>query len=816
MLPLFILRTLLIFLTALNLTISGYDYRLYKTGSYGDRNYMYLAYATGDLNGDGQPDVVMVNPLEAVSGVSVGAVYVYFGKTGQDFSSYDLKLYGVNTEDEFGSYVNLTDVNNDGFDDLLIGSPKADDAPNDNKGAVYLVCGRPAFASKDNAINTIYNARLFGPENNSKFGTSGSFAQGDVNRDGYKDFLIGAPRISGVGYNGVYLFLGNNAVNASSHTPAYASSVFSVLFTPDPRTSPTRTVGRFGMDFCDLDNDSYDDIIVGDYLYDALPLTDCGAAWIKYCSSTFPGSTLGQTVLLAKSSTDAHFLGEAAEDRLGFFLFSADIDGDGKRDLLLNAPTNSSNGQVYVIRNPGVKYSAERYLAESANYDAKYIGASSLDRLGLLSTAFDVNRDSKADLFLSSSYLNAANASKGRIYLINGAGVFSGDKVKLLSNTANYLMHFGETCPEEVSDPDLNYRLLYGLAADINADGYKDMFLSDSGDNGGHCFVLLGRVPSVAVTAPNGGETYNAGETKNITWTMTTTATLPADANPISLEYSTDGGTTYTTIATGQPNTGTYAWTVPAVNSTTARVRVTGANVLKLTASDASDANFTIVSPNPTVSILAPNGGEAWPSGSLQQIKWSANGGAAGLAANPISIHLSLDSGGTFATRIAEGLANSGTYDWTVPSGLDIGTARIRVTAVNNQGLSGTGASQRDFAITTVTGGGDVRVLEIKSGPSPFSPGGSSGMGARAVNSAQIDYKLSSTANASVYIFDSTGNLKWKQEYTAGANGAHVGMNSVPWDGADSGGTIVPNGVYIIKIVSGGKVIGTDKIMIIK
>jgi len=813
----FVLRSLLIFLAALNLTISGYDYRLYNYGNDGSDNYMCVAFVSGDLNGDGKKDIVVVNPVEVVSGVNCGAVYVYYGKTSQDFSSYDVKIWGVAANDDFGSYAQLTDINNDGFDDLIIGAPNAKTEGGITTGAVYLIAGRSSFA-KDNSITSLYNNRVFGPENNAKFGNGGSFTQGDVNQDGYKDFMIGAP---GTNLNTVYLFLGNNQLNATSPQTTVSlgtNKTYAVEFYPNPRS--TRTVGRAGMDFCDLDNNGYDDIVIGDYLFDYnASLTNAGAVRIKYCNVSFPGSVLAQSVVL-ESGMSASWIGETAEDRVGTFDHSADIDGDGRRDLILSAPTQTSNGKVYIIRNTGgsTQLSGNLSLGSDSNYDVKYIGKDADEKLGTVTSGFDVNSDGKADLFMGTSRVKPTTGQiLGRIYLVNGAGVFAGDKTKLMSNASNYLMYFDETCPEETTTiPAINYKLMFGMATDINNDGLNDMFLSDNSSYGGHCFVIMGRTPAVTVTAPNGGENYTAGETKNLTWSMTTSSTLPADANPITLEYSTNGGTTYTTIATGQPNTGTYAWSVPAVNSTTARVRVTGANVLKTTGSDASDANFTIVSTAPQVSLQAPDGGEAWPSGSLQQIKWTASGGAAGLTATPISIYLSLDSGATFATRIVENLANTGTYDWTVPAGLDIGSARIKINALNTLGETGVGISVRDFAITTATGGGDVRVLEIKSGPSPFSPGGSSGLGAKAVSSAQIDYKLSSTASASVYIFDSTGGLKWKKDFTAGTDGAHVGMNSVPWDGADSGGNLLPNGVYIIKIVAGGKVIGTDKIMIIK
>jgi len=102
----------------------------------------------------------------------------------------------------------------------------------------------------------------------------------------------------------------------------------------------------------------------------------------------------------------------------------------------------------------------------------------------------------------------------------------------------------------------------------------------------------------------------------------------------------------------------------------------------------------------------------------------------------------------------------------------------------------------------------------MKSGPSPFSPMGAAA--AATSTTALITYRLSNSADLSIYIFDAMGRLKWKNDYLLGAEGAHAGYNAVAWQGVDQNNAYLPNGVYIIKVVSGGKVIGTDKIIIVK
>jgi hypothetical protein len=97
--------------------------------------------------------------------------------------------------------------------------------------------------------------------------------------------------------------------------------------------------------------------------------------------------------------------------------------------------------------------------------------------------------------------------------------------------------------------------------------------------------------PTVAVTAPNGGESLTPGNSFNITWTATDNVGV---AN-VDLAYSTDGGVTYpNVIATAIANSGSYAWTVPGTSTGSARVRVTAHDVNCSSASDASDADFSI------------------------------------------------------------------------------------------------------------------------------------------------------------------------------------------------------------------------------
>ena len=73
---------------------------------------------------------------------------------------------------------------------------------------------------------------------------------------------------------------------------------------------------------------------------------------------------------------------------------------------------------------------------------------------------------------------------------------------------------------------------------------------------------------ALLVTAPDGNEWLRPGESAAVTWA--TVGDVPA----VDVEWSCDGGTTWLTIAGGEPNTGTLEWTVPPYEAPESLVRV--------------------------------------------------------------------------------------------------------------------------------------------------------------------------------------------------------------------------------------------------
>ncbi|HLG15148.1 MAG TPA: Ig-like domain-containing protein [Blastocatellia bacterium] len=111
--------------------------------------------------------------------------------------------------------------------------------------------------------------------------------------------------------------------------------------------------------------------------------------------------------------------------------------------------------------------------------------------------------------------------------------------------------------------------------------------------------------PQVAVTSPNGGETVDAGALYTITWVATDNKEVASQ----DILYSTNGGTSFSTAASGlSGSTSQFSWIAPGIaNNQAMRIRVVARDANANVGSDDGDANFTLWNPL----ALYPNLAEA-------------------------------------------------------------------------------------------------------------------------------------------------------------------------------------------------------------
>jgi hypothetical protein len=164
----------------------------------------------GDINGDGQPDLLVGAPFSNGFSSSSGRVYLFLGGTSivssiaQD--SVDAIYSGQLTNTGFGSEVASADVNGDGFDDVMVGAPfTTASATWDGQVFVFFGGELPADSLAYNS-DTILSGE---PITGERFGSAIEVL--DSNLDGIADIMSSATGHADLSGR-VYVFNGEEAL----------------------------------------------------------------------------------------------------------------------------------------------------------------------------------------------------------------------------------------------------------------------------------------------------------------------------------------------------------------------------------------------------------------------------------------------------------------------------------------------------------------------------------------------------------------------------------------------------------------------------
>ncbi|MBI5857192.1 MAG: S8 family serine peptidase [Sphingobacteriales bacterium] len=293
--------------------------------------------------------------------------------------------------------------------------------------------------------------------------------------------------------------------------------------------------------------------------------------------------------------------------------------------------------------------------------------------------------------------------------------------------------------------------------------------------------------PYIEVTYPNGPESFNPGSQEVITWDN---AGITGTQN---IEYSLDNGATWTLISSAPPATTRLTWTVPAANTSTAKVRVSSGAV-----TDMSDAPFKILG---TVTGFANAGGTSCSAGEVN-LTWTAVTNAThydiyrlDLATGAFVIQGSNITGTTYT---ATGLAASTSYWFTiVAKNNSVGSVSERAIAINVTSSAGGGGLGAVGAITGQTNicgtpNGVPYSISPVSGATSYTwtaPPGATIASGQGTTNITINY-LAGSSSGNVSVFASNGTCQTAPATLAiNVGGANI---PAPLSGGNQSATVCP------------------------
>lgn len=327
----------------------------------------------GDINGDGVPDYAIGMPginssttegVSVRSGANGAQIYLFPGEAGKTAFGWAVASAG--------------DVNNDGIPDIIVGDPEMQVGCMDQGGAVV-------YSGADGSM--LYFPA--GPTGFEKFGYAVAGA-GDVNGDGYDDFVVGAPkRESNVGPNAghITLFSGYNG---------------EILF--EATTLPNSKLGYAVASLGDVNGDGFPDI--------AASAPDRGKVFIYDAHH-------GQVIRTLSGSSVGKFGTSIAN--------AGDVNGDGVDDLVVGAPFKSlewMSGKAYIYDG------ATGALLRTLNGEAPGDGAGTS-----VAGAGDVNGDGFADVAVGAPWAPAEGTHVGRVLIHSG---LTGQVIRAYSAQSGY------------------------------------------------------------------------------------------------------------------------------------------------------------------------------------------------------------------------------------------------------------------------------------------------------------------------------------------------------------------------------------------
>lgn len=442
----------------------------------------YYMENAGDVNGDGCEDFLIGTFHNRENGYDAGAAYLILGNRSniwglkQRLRNADARFLGKYEYDALGYYVSGNgDVNGDGYDDFLIGAPAGNELGGPNPGYAFLFFGRAtADWGSDCVARDAADASWMGRHAYDHAGQAVAMI-GDVNGDGYDDFLIGAPLNDDASEESgkAYLFLGKpSGWRRGADIEADANASFIGRYY---KAWAGYTVSSAG----DMNGDGLADFLVGAPFLERYG----GRVYLLFGRRN---ANWGTNFDLDRA--DVIFEGEHYGDKAGWSLAHAgDVNGDGLSDIVIGAYGNDHQaaqaGKVYLILGRRTNWQP---LIQLNDADASWYGEKVDDQAGWSASGVpDINYDGCDEILIGAWHNDQIGNNCGKAYLIYGKPE-GWRKDQPLDAVEDYF----------VGEYDGDYAGYCVAGNDANGDGLGDIWISasynsDSQEHAGKVYLFL-------------------------------------------------------------------------------------------------------------------------------------------------------------------------------------------------------------------------------------------------------------------------------------------------------------------------------------